>query len=86
MMSRECPASVRTSTSPIAFFLLLKNFVIDLVGLHACNCVSVVVSGLTQTRAGWVMQIILAAAESCILSIKSRMKRVKVLITKKQKA
>ena len=34
MTSRECPAACRISTSPMAFFLLLKNFVMDLLGLH----------------------------------------------------
>ena len=33
-MSRECPAAVRISTSPMAFFLLLKNLVMDLDGLR----------------------------------------------------
>ena len=34
MTSRECPALVRTSTRPIARFLLLKNLVMDWLGLH----------------------------------------------------
>ena len=34
MISTVCPAACRISTSPMAFFLLLKNFVMDLLGLH----------------------------------------------------
>ena len=34
MTSRECPALVRMSTRPIARFLLLKNLVMDWLGLH----------------------------------------------------
>ena len=34
MTSRECPAFVRMSRRPIALFLLLKNLVIDWLGLH----------------------------------------------------